>query len=119
MLSLDYTAADAGAEAALAAAGPARAILLGVEVEPSSAPASLVILHNGQPLLQKPLVCKTCMLAHLCYAAIWSRYGVCGATCFFLHLMLGAAPTTSAMDCHRVAADFTVRYAQGFLKQSC
>ena len=70
MLSLDYTAADAGAEAALAAAGPPRAILLGVEVEPSNAPASLVILHQGEPLPQKPLVSRTCMLPQLCQARV-------------------------------------------------
>ena len=80
MLSLDYTPADAGAEAALAAAGPARAILLGVEVEPSSAPASLVILHNGQPLPQKPLVSRTCILPQRCLARTWSAHAKCGAT---------------------------------------
>ena len=90
MLSLDYTAADAGAEAALAAAGPARAILLGVEVEPSSAPASLVILHNGQPLPQKPLVSRTCTFPQRCQAGVWSRHGVCVADC----VMLFAAPST-------------------------
>ena len=57
LLSLDYEAADAAAEAALAFAGPCQAISLGIEVEPSTEPASLVLLHQGEPLPQKPLVC--------------------------------------------------------------
>ena len=56
LLSLDYKPTDAAAEAALAFAGPCEPISLGVEVEPSTDPASLIILYNGEPLLQKPLV---------------------------------------------------------------
>lgn len=48
LLSLDYKPADAAAEAALAYAGPAQAIRLGVEVEPSTLPAKLVIFYNGE-----------------------------------------------------------------------
>ncbi len=57
LLSLDYEPADAAAEAALAFAGPCQAISLGIEVEPSTEPASLVLLHHGELLPQKPLVC--------------------------------------------------------------
>ena len=57
LLSLDYEAADTGAEAALAFAGPCQAISLGLDVKPSTEPAALVLLHQGEPLLQKPLVC--------------------------------------------------------------
>ncbi len=116
MLSLDYTAADAGAEAALAAAGPARAILLGVEVEPSSAPASLVILHQGQPLPQKPLVSRRMHANQLCQARIWDKHRVCGAICVTSHLMLDAVPTTPSMASYRVTTAVTIRYDQGVLK---
>ncbi len=57
LLTLDYEPADAAAEAALAFAGPCQAISLGIEVEPSTEPASLVLLHQGEQLPQKPLVC--------------------------------------------------------------
>ena len=61
LLSLDYEAADGGAEAALAFAGPCQAISLGIDVEPSTEPAALVLLHQGEPLPQKPLVrCLPC-----------------------------------------------------------
>lgn len=54
LLSLEYIPADAAAlaaaEAARAYAGPAQAIPLGVEVEPSTLPTKLVILHNGEIL---------------------------------------------------------------------
>lgn len=56
LLSLDHKAANPAAEAALNLAGPCQAISLGVEVEPSTAPAALVLLMNGEVLPQRPMV---------------------------------------------------------------
>lgn len=48
--------AGAEAEAAVAAAGPPQPLALGLEVEPSTAPAEIMLLHNGVRLPQRELV---------------------------------------------------------------
>lgn len=55
-LSVSCRPADAGAEAAVAAAGPAQPLVCALEVEPSTAPAAIVLLHDGQHLPQRELV---------------------------------------------------------------
>lgn len=55
-LSVSCRPADAGAEAAVAAAGPAQPLVCALEVEPSTAPAAIVLLHDGQQLPQRELV---------------------------------------------------------------
>ena len=48
--------ADAAAKAAVAAAGPAQPLACSIQVEPSTAPAALVLIQNGRPLPQRTLV---------------------------------------------------------------
>ena len=40
----------------MAAAGPAQPLVCALEVEPSTAPAAIVLLHDGQQLPQRELV---------------------------------------------------------------
>jgi len=60
LLSLDRVPTSAGAKAALAFAGPGQEISIGIEVQPNTEPASLILLHNGEPIPLKPLVRKHC-----------------------------------------------------------
>ncbi len=55
-LSVACRPSGAGAEAAVAAAGPAQPLMCALEVEPSTAPAAIVLLHDGRPLPQRELV---------------------------------------------------------------
>ena len=76
VLSVEHTAADAAAEAALQAASPIEAILcLSVEVKPSSAPAALVIMQDGQRL---PLQRLSAEVGTILDTSLWS-YVLCRA----------------------------------------
>ena len=50
-------ASSTAAEAALLAAGPPAPLTASLEVEPTTAPASLVLLRDGVPLPTRELVC--------------------------------------------------------------
>ena len=77
LLSLDRAATGAGVEAALACAGPSQSITLGIDIDPGTEAAGLVMLHKGERLPQKPLVCclmlmsshspkSTCVMRRAC-----------------------------------------------------
>ena len=55
-LSVKCRPADADAATAVAAAGPPQPLVCALEVEPSTAPAAILLLHDGQPLPQRELV---------------------------------------------------------------
>jgi hypothetical protein len=57
-MSLECTPLDPAAGAAAAACGSAKRLLCSVHVEPSTAPAAIVLLRNGAPLPQRELVWK-------------------------------------------------------------
>ena len=63
LLSLDRAATGAGVEAALACAGPSQSITLGIDIDPGTEAAALVMLHKGERLPQKPLVCCLALLS--------------------------------------------------------
>ncbi len=59
-LSIKCRLADADAASAVAAAGPPQPLVCALEVEPSTAPAAILLLHDGQPLPQCELVRLPC-----------------------------------------------------------
>ena len=97
LLSLDYEAANSGAEAALAIAGPCQAISLGIDVEPSTEPAGLLLLHNGEPIPQKPLVC--CCAFTLQSQLQFTTLAITSARQLAWGLMCRLAPSLRASCC--------------------